>query len=130
MKNSRKLALLGAVAASTFGLAACNGDSGNKEGEYANRDITYNYVIVDQKDERPDVLYEIKEYSYVGGSYSYNQLAFTTKIDNKHFVVKGDWYMFEDKPSKAFYDVEYGTKEWNDLYNTTANYSNVEENNL
>ena len=124
MKNARKLALLGAVAASTFGLAACN-DS-NYKGDY--KTAVYNYVIVNYKDEKPDVLYEIKDYHYEGANYSYNKLAFTTKIDNKHFIVNNDWYLFEEKPSKAFYDVEYGTKEWNDLYNT--NYANVEENNL
>lgn len=123
MKNARKLALLGAVAASTFGLAACSNLDGNNKGEYQNRDIIYNYVIVDYKDEKPDVLYEIKEYAYVGGNKSFNQLAFTTKIDNKHFIVNNDWYLFEEKPSKAFYDVEYGTKEWNDLYSAQADYT-------
>ncbi|HAJ78000.1 MAG TPA: hypothetical protein DCO89_02930 [Clostridiales bacterium] len=118
MKKMRRAMLLAGCAVSALGLASCSSDEGNR-GNDANRygrdAVVYKYAIVNYGESKPYVLYEINTYDYVGRSYSENSLKFTTKLDNKSFIAHTNWYLFEEKPAKELYDVEYGTKEWYDL---------------
>ena len=123
MKNSRKLALLGACALSSLALVGCNSDNSPTLTV-----VKFNNAWIITEVGKNDVLFDAKDISYWRSG---DPIQFTASYDNKNYYAS-EFFIFDhdNKPPRALYDVEYGTKEWNDLYNTTANYSNVEENNL
>ena len=98
MNRKNKIALLAACGLSALTLASCNNTSPTG-GSYKH---AYNYIVVSsENDIKPSVLFEINGYTFPGLS-EYISVEFETKLDKKHFMVKDNWFLFEEKPSKHY----------------------------
>ena len=116
MKKSSKLISIAATSAlAVSSLVSCNFNNSinqnNNENDPTNKDVSYNYVITSNGSQ--DVMFEISDYK-LSGNYSSDRkvLEFTTKIDNQHFQVVDNWFLFDKKPSPSLYDISYGSDKW------------------
>ena len=117
MKKLRKAMLLAACAASSMGLASCDNGKGTNNEYSAFEIITLDKRWIVTEIGKNDVLFDAKNIQYrsTGG-----MITFTASHDEKKYTAS-DYFIFEhdNKPSKALYDVEYGTKEWYELEEST-----------